>query len=412
MLNSHIGEFSLRRYVRTMMSNRAKQELARETSVRYRKANRAEKALILSEFVITCRYNRKYAIGILNSPPVACKGSVKRPRATEYGDDVRHALADLWQDCNGICSKRLVPFLPELILALERHNELSLPASTREKLLKISPATADRLLKQVRRSHSLHGMSLTKPGTLLREQIRVRTSFGWDETTPGYCEVDLVAHCADSAKGEFLHTLTVTDIATGWTECQGLRNKSFLCVTAAMERVRRNLPFALKGIDSDNGTEFINHHLKDYCEQNKIELTRSRPYHKNDQCHVQQKNWTIVRQQIGYARYEGEEECRLLQNAYKWLRLYVNYFQPSMKLKHKQRSGEHDQQIKKQYFEARTPFQQLKDYNCLTKTENKDLQELYEGLNPRELRRRLQDAILKLQKSAIVRFSDEATKVE
>ena len=391
------------------MSINTRQELARETSARYLKATRSEKTQILSDFMATCKYNRKYAIGILNNPPTIRKAPVKRPRATRYNDDLRRALAELWQDSGGLCSKRLIPFLPELIAALERHDEISLSAPTREKLLTLSTATADRLLSQVRRSHPMHGLSLTKPGTLLREQIKVRTTFGWDDTLPGYCEVDLVAHCGGSAKGEFLHTLTVTDIATGWTECQALRNKSFLCVVDAIERVRKILPFPLKGIDSDNGTEFINHHLMDYCNLNDIEFTRSRPYRKNDQCHVEQKNWTIVRQQIGYSRYQGIEECHQMQSAYSWLRLIVNYFQPSMKLKTKERFGEHHEHVKKEYFKARTPFQQLMDYNTLSKTDAKDLKELYEGLNPRILRIRFKDRLLKLQKTSIVRISHEAT---
>lgn len=223
--------------------------------------------------------------------------------------------------------------------------------------------------------------------------------------------MDLVAHCCGSAKGEFLHTLMVTDFATGWTECQALRKKSFLCVVDAIERVGKILPFPPKGIDSDNRTEFINHHSADYCNQNDIEFTRARPYRKNDQCHVEQKNWTIARQQIGYARYQGIEECHQMQSANSWLRLIVNYFQPSMKLKAKERCGEHHEQIKIEYYEARTPFQQLIDYNTLSKTDSKELKELYEGLNPRILRIRFKDRLLKLQKDSIVRISHEATNV-
>jgi hypothetical protein len=392
-----------------MMSVQARQEYTREIGARYRAADSKEKSRILDEFVMTCTYNRKYALGLLNNPPPIRKEPIKRPRAARYNEDVRRALAELWEDSGGLCSKRLIPFLPELIAALERHDEMVLSAPVRKKLLCISPATADRLLGQVRRAHPLRGISTTKPGTLLREQIKVRTSFGWDETNPGCTEIDLVAHCAQSAAGEFLHTLTLTDIATGWTECQSLRNKSYLCVTEAIERIRKLLPFPLKGIDSDNGSEFINHHLKDYCQERKIEFTRSRPYHKNDQCYVEQKNWTVVRQQIGYARYEGEQECRYLQSAYRFLRLYVNYFQPSLKLKHKERFGEHDQKVRKQYHEAKTPYQRLLDSKILSNEDAAELTELYEGLNPRELRRRLHESILKLQQAAKVRFSHEAT---
>jgi hypothetical protein len=324
-------------------------------------------------------------------------------------------LKRLWQLSNGLCAKRLVPFLPEFIQALERHQEICLSPEVREKLLTISPATADRVLKVLRNGEVLRGRSTTKPGTLLREQIRIRTKFAWDEQKPGYFEVDLVAHCAESTAGEFLYTLTLTDIATGWTECQALLNRSQIGVTEAIERVRKLLPFPILGLDSDNGTEFINHNLKRYCDEHKIEFTRCRPYKKNDQCHVEQKNWTVVRQHIGYARYEGAGECQLLQSAHRWLRRHVNYFQPSVKLLSKDRDERNEARVHKHYDKAQTPYQRLIASGVLCKETREDLETFYMGLNPVEILNEFNAATRRLQQAQVNRCrlsnSDSNTSV-
>lgn len=385
------------------MSNQSRNEYAREVSARYSRASRSEKSLILDEFCQTGGYNRKYAVGLLRDPPKARSTPIERPRAKRYGADVTRALKLLWLLSNGLCAKRLVPFLSEFIPALERHQEICLPTHVREKLLTISPATADRLLAAVRNGEPLRGRSTTKPGTLLRAQIRIRTQFAWDEQKPGYFEVDLVAHCAESTAGEFLYTLTLTDIATGWTECQALLNRSQIGVTDAIERVRKLLPFPILGIDSDNGTEFINHNLKRYCDKHKIEFTRCRPYKKNDQCHVEQKNWTVVRQHIGYARYEGTEECRLLQSAHRWLRRHVNFFQPSVKLLSKERDEGKEARVHKHYDVARTPYQRLMALGILDKDTREDLETLYLGLNPVEILNEFNAAIRRLQQAQVNR---------
>lgn len=385
------------------MSNHSRSEYALEVSARYRRASRSEKSLILDEFCQTGGYNRKYAVGLLRDPPAPRSAPIQRPRAKRYGADVTRALKLLWVLSNGLCAKRLVPFLPEFIPALERHHEICLPTHVREKLFTISPATADRLLASVRNGEPLRGRSTTKPGTLLREQIRIRTQFAWDEQKPGYFEVDLVAHCAESTAGEFLYTLTLTDIATGWTECQALLNRSQIGVSDAIERVRKLLPFPILGIDSDNGTEFINHNLKRYCDEHKIEFTRCRPYKKNDQCHVEQKNWTVVRQHIGYARYEGTEECRLLQSAHRWLRRHVNCFQPSVKLLSKERDKGNEARTHKHYDVARTPYQRLIASGVLDKQTREDLETFYLGLNPVEILNEFSAAIRRLQQAQVNR---------
>ena len=385
------------------MSNQSRVEYAREVSARYRHASRAEKSVILDEFCQTCGYNRKYAVGLLRDPPALRSVPIQRPRAKRYGADVTRALKLLWQLSNGLCAKRLVPFLPEFIAALERHHEICLSTDVREKLLTISPATADRLLTVLRTGEALRGRSTTKPGTLLREQIRIRTQFAWDEQKPGYFEVDLVAHCAESAAGEFLYTLTLTDIATGWTECQALLNRSQIGVTEAIERVRKLLPFPILGLDSDNGGEFINHNLKRYCDEHKIDFTRCRPYKKNDQCYVEQKNWTVVRQHIGYARYEGAGECQLLQSAHRWLRRHVNYFQPSVKLLSKERDKGSEARVHKHYDRAQTPYQRLIASGVLGKDIREDLETFYLGLNPVEILDEFNAAIRRLQQAQVNR---------
>ncbi len=380
------------------MSSHARNEYVREVSARYKRASRPEKSQILDEFCQTGGYNRKYALGLLGNPPPPRMVPIERPRAKRYDAEISRVLAKVWVMSNGLCSKRLVPFLPQLLDALQRHQELCLSGPIRDKLLCISPATVDRLLGAVRRSHPLRGRSTTKPGTLLRDQIRVRTEFAWDEQKPGYFEADLVAHCAESTAGDFLYTLTLTDIATGWTECQPLLNRSQIGVTEAIERIRKLLPFPILGIDSDNGSEFIN--LKRYCDERKIEFTRSRPYKKNDQCHVEQKNWTVVRQHIGYARYEGAEECRLLGSVHRWLRRHVNFFQPSVKLLSKERD---QAKIRKCYDKAKTPYQRLLDYGLLSSQDRQDLQTFYLDLNPVELLRELRASLHRLQQAEIVR---------
>ena len=387
-----------------MMSQKSSNEFVREVSVRYRLATRPEKTVILDEFCLTGGYNRKYAIGLLRNPPSARMTPIRRPRAKRYGPEVVNALVRVWEFSGGICSKRLIPFLTEFLTALERFNLLCISDQTREKLLAISVATADRILSANRRQLPNRGLSTTKPGTLLRNQIPIHTYYSWDEQKPGHFEIDLVAHCAESTAGEYVNTLTLTDIATGWTECQSIQNRGQIGVVDAITRVRKLLPFPMLAIDSDNGAEFINHLLHNYCKTQKIGFTRCRPYKKNDQCHVEQKNWTVVRQHIGYARYEGAEECRLLQSVHRWLRLHINFFQPSMKLIYKERDKENAAKVHKKYDQARTPYQRLIASKILDETALEDLRTFYDGLNPVDILNELNGAILRLQKAQTARI--------
>jgi len=376
-----------------MMSQRSKKELTKAIRPRYLKAGKEEKRRILDEFVATTGYHRKHAIRILRHEPKP-KG-LKRPgRQKVYRGEAVEALKNIWEICGCICSKRLKPFLAEMISVLERHDELKVSAEAKALLLKISPASIDRCLGKERIKPG-RGISTTKPGTLLKKMIPVRTYTPWEDEKAGFIEIDLVAHCGESAEGQFLYTLTGTDIATGWTECIPLPNKTQVAVSQAIQTMRQRLPFLLLGLDSDNGSEFINETLLRYCQAEQITFTRSRPYHKNDQAHVEQKNWSVVRHTIGYDRLQTPEELALLESIYTDLRLYVNFFQPVLKL-----VGKHqvDGKTVKQYDQATTPFRRILASNDIPLESRARLTNLYFYLNPVTLRASIDAKIAKLWK--------------
>jgi len=372
-----------------MMSQQSRRELLAVVVPRYRAAHGTDRKRILNEFVASSGYHRKYAIQLLNHPPKAPPVHKKRQRVSQYTAAVQRALITCWHATNGICSKRLVPYLPELVAVLEQHGEVQLDAQTKRQLLTLSPATADRLLRAERQRHRPHGLGTTKPGTLLKHQIPIRTFADWDDAVPGFVEVDLVAHCAESTHGEYLNSLTLTDIVTTWTECLAIRNRSQHTVYAAIVQARTRLPFPLLGLDSDNGTEFINDLLLRYCQQEQLTFTRSRPYKKNDQAHVEQKNWSIVRQVVGYDRFEGQRACEALAALYEVVRLYTNFFQPCMKLQSKERLGS---KVKKRYDTARTPYQRVLESTLVTQESKDRLQAQYRTLNPVALLRQIHRA--------------------
>ncbi len=388
-----------------MMSIQSKRELVATVAPRYRAANRTEKQRILDELVASTGYERKYAIHLLNHPSKR-EARPRRKRSRRYGPTVKLALIQIWRTANCICSKRLVPCLAEFVAVLERHGELVLDAATKGLLLSLSVSTADRLLHGERLQPPRRGLGTTKPGTLLKHSIPIRTFADWDEARPGFVEVDLVAHCGQSAQGEFLFSLVLTDIATGWTVCVGVRNKSQRAVTQAIDQARQALPFPLLGLDSDNGSEFINATLKRYCDQHHITFTRCRPYRKNDQAHVEQKNWSIVRQTVGYDRFEGPVPLRRLTALYAVLNPYVNFFQPVLKLQSKERVGS---KVKKKYDTAKTPYQRVLDSSDVDEDHKQPLRELYPSLNPVALLRQLQEHQEALWKLATVRSTNEAT---
>lgn len=381
----------------TMKERRAVTAKMRE---RYRQASKPQKGQLLDELVALTGYHRWYAVGLLrgHGPPLPSLVAARRPRQRPriYDAAVAAALQSIWMIMDCICGKRLVAVLPEIVRVLERHGELAVTASIREKLLSISAASIDRLLAPERRRLTLKGRAGTKPGTLLRQQIPIRTFAEWDQRRPGFVEIDLVGHAGGLSEGDFCQTLDVTDVASGWTETQAVRNKAQVWVFAALQQIRAHLPFPLLGIDSDNGSEFINHQLVRYAQQERLTFTRGRAWKKNDGCFVEQKNYSVVRRAVGYARYSGALQLRLLNELYAALRLYTNFFQPVMKLLAKERAGA---KVKKTYDAPCTPYQRLLRSPHLDRRAKQALRNQYQGLNPAALKRNivlLQTRLLKL----------------
>lgn len=367
------------------MTGKSKRELLAALHPAYRRASKAEKGRILDQFVLATGYHRKYAIRLLKHGPPK---TVRRPRAghTPYGIMVVQALTHIWEQSGYLCGKRLHAFLPLWIEALERTGNLSLEPKVTQLLLSMSPATIDRKLQPARRRLKHRGRTTTRPGAILKHQIPVRTFADWDDACPGFTEIDLVAHCGDSTRGEYLNTLSMVDVATQWFESRAVTFRSQRDVFAALDLLRHQFPFPLLGIDSDNDTVFINAHLVRYCRQESITFTRSRPYKKNDQAHVEEKNGSVIRNLIGYDRYEGLEATQALNDVYDCLRLWVNFFQPSMKLVEKHRVGS---KVHKKYDQPQTPYQRVQA-SPDTSDENKlALRQLFLTLDPLQLRQEL-----------------------
>jgi len=387
--------------MRSHMSYQSKRELLWQIAPRYQDASKALKEVILDEFVAATGYVRKYAIRLLNHP-VEQKQTITRPRPAQYGSDVQQALHVVWMAANHICAKRLVPFLPTLVESLERHGHLQLNELCRSQLLAMSPATADRLLQPYRKQER-HGLSTTRSGTLLKKQIPVRSFNEWTEDKPGFMEADLVAHCGTHTDGSYLCTFTLTDIATGWTECLPLLNRGQEAVIAALKRVQHLLPFPLLGIDTDNGGEFINAELLTFCEQEQLTFTRGRPRRSNDQCYVEQKNGQVVRQVVGYDRFEGRVAYQQLTELYRALRLYMNCFQPSMKLASKEREGS---KVRRTYDQAQTPMQRLLASGIVTEAKQQELVRITEALDPMRLLTQLEQLQKALWRHAVIASSE------
>jgi len=368
-----------------LMSLSARKELLASVRKKYRDAGWTEKGKILDGFVAATGYERKYAIQMLNGDelPIIRKA---RPGSQKYDEQVRQALVSVWCAANQICSKRLVPFLPQLVAAMEHHGHLRLPSAVRARLLSISPATVDRIL-QPEREKIRQGVSTTRPGNLLKQQIQVRTFADWDDVTPGFLEADLVAHCGGNTHGAFLNTLVLVDICTGWLECMPLIRKSAQDVIDGLRVAGELLPFIMQGLDTDCGSEFINYDVLDYCEDRHITFTRARTHRKNDQAHVEEKNGSVVRRLVGYDRFEGRKAWEALAQLYSVLRMYVNFFQASLKLIKKERQGA---KVSKKYDSAKTPFQRILLSEHISQARKDRLTVEYEALDPVNLLAQLQ----------------------
>jgi hypothetical protein len=389
----------------TMSERRA---VTKEYAARYRKASRKEKARMLTDLVGSTDYNRVYASWLLRGhgkrvlvkPDVLLEGDAvvrtRPPRRHQYGPDVAQVLTQVWETMDYICGKRLVAVLPEVLARLVEWGEMQVAPEVYEKLLRASASTIDRLLAPERRKHALKGRSRTKPGTLLKHQIPVRTFSQWDDAIAGFLEVDLVGHDGGSSAGDYCQTLDATDVATTWSEQVAVRNKAQQHVFEAIRQVRRRLPFELRGLDSDNGGEFINDQLARYCSDEKITFTRSRAGRKNDNCYVEQKNWSVVRRFAGYARFEGESACRMLNRLYDVLSNYANFFMPTMKCVEKTREGS---RVTKHYDAPKTPYQRVLDSAQVDPAAKQQLKARYRTLNPAGLHRdilRFQNALSRL----------------
>lgn len=344
---------------------------------RYRAASRQDKARILEEFIAVSSYHRKSAIRLLNDTDPFVDNRRQQPARTIYDEAVREALQLLWEASDRVCSKRLKALVPTLIPALEHHGHLRLDPLVRSKLLVISAASMDRLLRE-RRMGAVRPRPRRAPSAATRS-VPIRTFADWHDPEPGHMEMDLVAHCGQSPAGSFVHTLTLTDVASGWTECVPLLVREAALVCNSLEALRAQLPFVLRGLDSDNGSEFINETLVPYCQSRSIEFTRSRPYHKNDQAWVEQKNGSVVRRLVGYGRLQGVAAADALQQLYRASRLFVNFFQPSFKLKDKVRVGA---RVIKRYHDPLTPCARLLASSAVSEAVKQQLRANSERLDP------------------------------
>lgn len=371
------------------MTRRSILEYTEAVRGRYLRSTKKMKTKILDEFVATTGLHRKAVIRLLNrrSRPTDLKRS-GRPRL--YSLETIAALRVAWEAADRLCSKRFRPFLPELVGILRRKGELKIKDETESQLCRMSASTIDRVLRCWRRDEPRHGLSTTKPGTLLKDAIPVRTFSEWNGSKPGFLEVDLVAHCGESAEGFYLTTLSAVDVATGWYEPVAVWGKGQARVGGAIYDVRRRLPMSLLGLDSDNGSEFINQSLYGYCLRNAITFTRSRSYKKNDSCHVEQKNWSVVRRVIGYDRFSTKAALKALEDVYTLLRLYVNFFQPVLKLVGKSRQGT---KVHKVYDTAQTPYQRLLRSGALTEEKKCELASIYATLNPVTLLKQIRQEV-------------------
>jgi hypothetical protein len=353
-----------------------RRELIQAIAERYRTANRVDRQKILDEFVEVTGFHRKHAIRALRQR--GKQAMTKPARSRLYDEAVIQALTILWEAADRICGKRLRPALPALVEAMERHGHLDLAPEIRERVLKASAATIDRLLAPAR-SASRQGRRRNTINTPLRKSIAIRTFSDWNDPPPGFFEMDMVAHCGKSVAGSHVHSLVMTDIASGWTEACALVVREQTLITVKADEIRARLPFPMVGLDVDNDSAFINETLVAFCKERTIELTRSRAYKKNDQAWIEQKNGSVVRRLVGYGRLEGEVAAAVLDELHRQARLYVNFFLPSFKLKSKTRVGA---KVSKKYELPVTPYERLLANARVTEPQKAALRKTFNSLDP------------------------------
>lgn len=371
-----------------IMARQSKREYLRSIYERYRHGRRTEKTAMLEEFCKVCGYNRKYAIWLL-SRPLSRAGARRRVtlRSVTYSKASIATLAKVWQASGYLCSQRLKAALPQWLPWIKKYFEVN--AELEKELLAISARQMDRRLSPHKRTVKRRLYGTTRPGSLLKQMIPVKTDH-WDVTSPGYLEIDLVSHSGASGAGEFIYTLDCVDISTGWVEREAVMGKGQLGIVAALKGIEQRLPFPLRGIDSDNGSEFINTHVFNFCQQRaqtrSVQFTRSRPYKKDDNAHVEQKNWTHVRKLLGWDRYDTLGALKIINQLYEQLRIFQNLFQPSMKLSSKTRKGS---RVIRRYDQPSTPLERVLKSPQKTLQQIQALKSTLKTTDPFELSRRI-----------------------
>lgn len=383
------------------MNMHTKHELAKEILGRYIKSTKEEKKPILDEFCANTGYGRKYAIGKLKKLQTTPQGKDSvagkhaRNRERIYDSYVSAVVEQIYEALGGIEAKRMHPLMGTMLQKGIAFGHIKTDPLTEAKVQMMSKGTLDRMMRRIREKNSIKGISTTRPGTLLKSEIALRVG-AWEETDPGFSEIDLVAHCGDNGAGPFISTLNTTDISTAWFESEAVMGKAQERILGGIKAIRERLPFNMCGIDSDNGSEFINRQLYEYCLGENIVFTRSRPYKKDDNAHIEQKNFTTVRQVLGYQRFDTEEVLNLMNELYRGpLRLYINFFQPSVKCIEKKRVGS---KIKKIYDIAQTPYERMLAHPKTSPQTKEMLTHLFKTLDPFKLRKEVDRLVGEIQK--------------
>lgn len=371
------------------MTGEAIREYARAVAPRYLLAGKKGKGRILDEFCGVTGHHRKSAIRLLRRGEPERKAARGRPK--EYEGPVVNALRTVWEASDCSCSKYLAPVIGEYVTQMEVHGEIELEPGVRAELLKMSSATMDRRLKPYRRGGLRRPYTHRKSPAALKALIPIRTFGEWGNVKPGSLQVDLVAHCGESTEGFHLWTLNSVDVATGWNDLEALWGKTQDRVGSALHLIRQRMPTRLNEIHTDNGSEFINELLYLWCKRGEVSFTRGRPYRKNDQAYIEQKNWQVPRRFIGYDRYSTKKAFEQMKRLYEPIRLYINFFQPISKIVSKERDGA---KVRKRYDRPRTPYQRLLETDALDDAKREELARLYARLNPvkllAEIRRELE----------------------